>query len=267
MEIETISQLDQNDIKFLNDYFPLIENAFHSYSNFKNRVNIIKAYNLNNISFLFIYNSNYNPHIWYSPIIWAFGNPDLISKSINYIMKKNIIKNQFIALTYSKEKIKGITHIKTYNEDLLILKKLSINKINDKYKIIKLKPEDANESLHLSNAEHFNNNSLNAEKLFIEERETYGIFDNNKLVCRGSIMSRGNNYAAIGGFITDVSYRGNAFATSLIYYISSKLISLNYIPFLTVRTDNLPAQNLYRKLGFEFRDNVTFYDYNTGLRP
>lgn len=82
----------------------------------------------------------------------------------------------------------------------------------------------------------------------------FGIFDNHQLVSAAGthLISPTYRLAAVGNIYTHPDYRGRGYGTQVTSAVVSKLISLGIDDIvLNVEQDNVPANRLYDKLGFE----------------
>ena len=257
-------------LRKLYDHLPFSVNAIDSILNHTERTEIYELKRGVNSIYGVVFNSSYNPHIWYSPIIWFFGLSD-DKENLGYLFNYFIQKYKtFIGLSELQTDLFGLFGVRTYSE-LLMIKNKSVNpSIKNDYKIRLLETEDAEQSIRLSSDVEPGSNrpsNIECEKLFLRERETYGIFLNDTLVCRGSIMANVASYSTVGGFVTDPNYRGMGLAKFLVNYINEIVEYRGYKSVLTVRKTNQIAISLYQKLGFEKMQEVTFIDAGSGVVP
>lgn len=258
----------------LRQYLPYSTNAIHSVLTYPQKTVIYQNATENNSEIItsVAYNSGYNPHIWYSPIIWlSIGgvekNEKLIAATLEYLADKFTSFISMVPKSITLGKLEE--RFKFYKENLMI-RRNSQPPLHSPYTVRRLDSKDAMESLRLSSGIEPNDVRLDpvgAEKLFLKERETYGIFMEGKLVCRGSIMASSGSYYSVGGFVTDQEYRGMGLGTRIVDFICREVELRGGFPFLTVRSDNDIAIKLYKKLGFETLQEITFIDYNTGVVP
>lgn len=265
------SQQTGGIISFLNEYLPFSANALNSIQEYSERTKIFRYGSPQDPSYAVEFISGYNPHIWFSPILWVFpaGN---MNKSLERLLRSAAKRNsRFIALApyVSDDIIPEFTDFKFYKERLMILKDFQSERTL-KYEIKKLHESSAEQSLNLSaEVEPLSavKSTLAAERQFLRERETYGIFLDSKLVCRGSIMANSGGFYSIGGFVTHRDYRRKGLAGDLIWHICKLVRERNGVPFLTVRDDNYAAIPLYRNLGFRELETISFIDYHSGVVP
>jgi len=260
---EVIGNEVSEKIHLLNSYLPFSANAIDSLEKYVNRTKFLMDKEQKLI--IVIFESNYNKHIWNSPIVWVFGCLECINNIFESLLRE--YPERFIILACGNNfKPPKYENIRLYVEDLMILKEL---KISPKRNPLKLDERYALDSLTLStdNKKEIDQSELERERNFLKERETYGFFMEGKLISRGSIMSNASGYSGIGGFITHPDFRNKGYGTDLVSYISSIVIKRENIPFLTVRSDNKIAISLYSKIGFVKIGNVIFMDYKTGSIP
>ncbi len=82
----------------------------------------------------------------------------------------------------------------------------------------------------------------------------YGIFENNKLISAAGthLVSPTYNLAAVGNIYTHPDFRGNGYGTQTTSAVVSELIRQGIEDIvLNVEQDNLLANRLYERLGFE----------------
>ncbi len=262
----------QDDMGILLEQLPFTTNAISSILEYPERTEVFTLKLSGKKAYIVEFKSEYNPHIWYSPILWLFPTSNDLDEL--KIMLKNAIQRNtsFVALapvSYSNDSI-SIPNLRIYREKLLQKITSTRNIVNSQFNIRKLDESDAEQSIILSSTVEPNSIMccpLKSERLFLLERETYGIYIDDILISRGSIMARVQNYSSVGGFVTHPNYRKMGFASALVGYICNLVQDRGQIPFLTVREDNFTALSLYTKLGFEDKGELLFIDYNSGVIP
>jgi ribosomal protein S18 acetylase RimI-like enzyme len=80
----------------------------------------------------------------------------------------------------------------------------------------------------------------------------YGLRVNGRLVAAAGthVVSPGARLAVVGNVLTDVDYRGRGFATAVTGAVTAELLRSCDQVVLNVRSDNPPALNAYRRLGY-----------------
>jgi ribosomal protein S18 acetylase RimI-like enzyme len=80
----------------------------------------------------------------------------------------------------------------------------------------------------------------------------YGLRVNGRLVAAAGthVVSPAARLAVVGNVLTDVDYRGRGFATAVTGAVTAELLRTCDQVVLNVRSDNPPALNAYRRLGY-----------------
>lgn len=95
----------------------------------------------------------------------------------------------------------------------------------------------------------------------------YGKFAEGRLVSMCNARIRFGNLASIGGTFTLPKHRERGYAMScLSKCLEAALEEVGKVG-LFVRSDNVPAKKLYKKVGFEKNSEVVWLDLNTGFVP
>jgi len=85
-----------------------------------------------------------------------------------------------------------------------------------------------------------------------------GIYQHDKLVAMAGERLKVNGYTEISAICTHPHYLGKGYASYLLSQVCQHTIREGNIPFLHVRTDNVRAIDVYKKLGFQIRADVYF---------
>ena len=85
-----------------------------------------------------------------------------------------------------------------------------------------------------------------------------GIFNKDQLVAMAGDRLSLNGYTEVSAICTHPNHLGKGFASYLLSNAAERIIEESNIPFLHVKTDNLRAIEVYKKLGFEIRADVYF---------
>ncbi|MFH4963656.1 GNAT family N-acetyltransferase [Gaetbulibacter sp. M235] len=96
-------------------------------------------------------------------------------------------------------------------------------------------------------------------KRTIEFGGYYGMFEKGKLVAMGGERLHVDRYTEISAICTHPDYQGLGYAAKITHYLASNVIRKGHTPFLHVRTDNVKAIDVYKRLGFEIRTKIYFY--------
>jgi ribosomal protein S18 acetylase RimI-like enzyme len=80
----------------------------------------------------------------------------------------------------------------------------------------------------------------------------YGLRVNGQLVAAAGthVVSQGARLAVVGNVLTHIDYRGRGFATAVTGAVTADLLRTCHQVVLNVRSDNPPALNAYRRLGY-----------------
>jgi ribosomal protein S18 acetylase RimI-like enzyme len=89
----------------------------------------------------------------------------------------------------------------------------------------------------------------------------YGIHKDNQLVAVTGERMKMNSFTEISAVVTHPKYTGNGFAKKLVAYTSNNIFLQNRIPYLHVAENNEGAISLYKRLGFEIRRKISFWNY------
>jgi ribosomal protein S18 acetylase RimI-like enzyme len=87
----------------------------------------------------------------------------------------------------------------------------------------------------------------------------FGIFDGDKLVAMAGQRMNPVPYAEISAVCTHPDYLGRGYASQLLLFHINRIKAAGQIPFLHVKADNERAIQVYEKLGFEIRKEMSFY--------
>ena len=267
-------KVPDNSIKdILDQFLPYSINAINSFDNYRDRVKLYSSVKNHKESVGVLFISEYNIHICFSPTIWIFGDTETSNEILEYLDTSNPAGKYVVQVTGKDANIlKPGLHYKIFREYMMELNELNFHNYlnNTSFPIKRLDKNDARESLLISGFDLENKTEksfIEMEEKFIAERETYGIFEGRKLICRGSIMSCNGKYCSVGGFITHNDFRNRGIGKFLVHYICGLVVSRHRIPVLFMRDDNIPASKLYADIGFEIKGNTYFMDHNTGSRP
>jgi predicted GNAT family acetyltransferase len=88
----------------------------------------------------------------------------------------------------------------------------------------------------------------------------FGIFKNGQLVATAGERMKMNDYTEVSAIVTHPDYTGLGYAKQLIAITVNNIFEQNRIPYLHVVESNVGAINLYEKLGFTTRRNMSFWN-------
>ena len=215
------------------------------------------------------FHSMYNGHIWYDPIIWITGSPDISSKLLHergygrsIVISQTDFSSQFPLKTRGMRVFEEF--IMTVNTDML-----PVSASNPNVEIRQLNTADVEGSLLFSgyDGENMDLKERKQEENFLKERICLGLYSNGQLVSRGAIMSVTEDYASVGAFFTLAGARKKGFGSSIVAEVSRKAATTSKYACLFVRSTNNEAISLYKKLGFKITGKAYFLDLGTGLSP
>ena len=90
-----------------------------------------------------------------------------------------------------------------------------------------------------------------------------GIREDGKLVAMGGLRLHLPGYREITTVATLPGHEGRGYATAIVMALMARIHSAGNKPFLTVRTDNTRAIEIYQRLGFQKRTLL----YSRTIRP
>jgi len=118
-------------------------------------------------------------------------------------------------------------------------------------KVKKLGIEDAKEV-----SENFGEEWAKRIKNAIERGIAYGAYEKNRLASTATASEMLDKIAFIRGVFTIASLRCKGLATSAVSALVKEIINLGKDAVLWVAEDNLPARQIYEKLGFQKAEHV-----------
>ena len=69
-----------------------------------------------------------------------------------------------------------------------------------------------------------------------------------------------NDFTEVSAIVTHPEHTGKGYARQLITYVVNKILDQEKTPYLHVAETNTGAISLYRKLGFETRRKISFWN-------
>ena len=88
----------------------------------------------------------------------------------------------------------------------------------------------------------------------------FGIFKNDKLVAVTGERMKMEGFTEVSAIVTHPDHIGKGYAKQLIAHVVNNIFSQNKIPYLHVVETNTAAIGLYKKLGFETRRKISFWN-------
>jgi ribosomal protein S18 acetylase RimI-like enzyme len=88
----------------------------------------------------------------------------------------------------------------------------------------------------------------------------YGIFKDNKLVTITGERMQMEGFTEVSAVITHPEHTGKGYAKQLVAHTANAILEQNKTPFLHVAKTNISAVNLYQKLGFETRREISIWN-------
>lgn len=93
----------------------------------------------------------------------------------------------------------------------------------------------------------------------------YFLEDKNKIIACGGTHFEAPDVAHLGNIIVIPEFRGRSLGSSLVSTITNKILAKKSYVTLFVTQDNIPAINLYKKLGFFHHKPVTIFSCKKSL--
>ena len=88
----------------------------------------------------------------------------------------------------------------------------------------------------------------------------YGIFKNEEIVSVTGERMRMNGFIEVSAVVTHPNHTGKGYAKQLVIHAVNEIFKQNKIPYLHVIKDNRGAIQLYEKLGFSTRREISFWN-------
>lgn len=86
----------------------------------------------------------------------------------------------------------------------------------------------------------------------------YGIIKNNQLIAVAGERIKLHDFTEVSAIVTHPNFTGKGYAKQLTAHVVNKIIAKGKTPFLHVLNTNSIAINLYEKLGFYTRKEISF---------
>lgn len=255
---------------YLSGLQPFSVNMIAAIRDYPDRCRVLVAHAGNSIAGSLVeFHSRYNRHIWYDPIIWISGQPEIAASLLLKRGSGNSIIISQSPLAFRPHT--GIPEVNVFEEYLLVasLGALAWDEAPGNVIMRRMGADDVGDSLSISgiNGAHSGGNSLEKERNFLQERICLGLYVEGNLVSRGAIMSTTREYASVGAFLTSENERKKGYGTRIVSGTMKEAANYSRNACLFVRSTNLKALSLYSKLGFSMREKVYFTDLGTGSIP
>jgi len=101
----------------------------------------------------------------------------------------------------------------------------------------------------------------------LTKHSVFGVFIDGKLVSVAVAMKRLPQSGELTGVFTHPRHRGRGFGTIVTSAATEEALKHADNVLLYVRSDNVPAKRIYRKLGYRKIDEWYWVDIGTGLKP
>ena len=88
----------------------------------------------------------------------------------------------------------------------------------------------------------------------------FGIFKDKQLIAVTGERMKINEFTELSAIVTHPNHTGQGYAKQLIAHAVNNIFDQNKTPFLHVAETNTGAINLYKKLGFTTRRNISFWN-------
>lgn len=88
----------------------------------------------------------------------------------------------------------------------------------------------------------------------------YGIIKDDELVAVTGERMQMNDFIEVSAVVTHPNHTGKGYAKQLVIHTVNEIFKQNKTPYLHVIEDNSGAIQLYKKLGFEIRRKISFWN-------
>ena len=137
-----------------------------------------------------------------------------------------------------------------YNDDFIM--RCTENDMENLFEIEKqyLQEEVAVRGQKISDAEV----SMHLRQI-LKNQLCFALISDDKIVSKANTNAIGKNWIQIGGVYTLFQFRQNGYAAHTVSALCKRILQAHKNIALFVKTKNLPAQNLYQKIGFTFHSD------------
>lgn len=200
-----------------------------------------------------------------TPATRVYGKKEAVSQLLNFLKEeKTLIFCPPELLDVVEERF---PQARAYLENQMYVSRRLV-RLTKHEKAVKLNPEHTSYLAELySSGEPAYARSEQRCRMLIEKHAAYGVFVEEELVSAAIALKRLPEVSEITGVLTKPKFRGKGFATIATSAATEE--ALRYAPKTTlfVRSDNIPALKMYKKLGYRKICEWYWVDVDTGLRP
>lgn len=200
-----------------------------------------------------------------TPATRLYGEREAVSQLLNLLEKeKMLIFCPPELLDVVEERF---PQARCYLEDQMYVSRSSVRFINHE-KAMRLDPEHASSLAELySSGEPSYARSEERCRTLLEKHSVYGVFADDELVSAAIALKRMPEVSEITGVFTKPKSRGRGFATITTSAATEEALKNAPKTTLFVRSDNIPAVEIYKKLGYRKICEWYWIDVGAGLKP
>lgn len=199
------------------------------------------------------------------PATRVYGEREAVSQLLN------LLEDEKMLIFCSPELLDVVEErfpqARSYLEDQMYVSRSLVQFINHE-EAVRLGPEHASSLAELySSGEPSYARSEERCRTLLEKHAVYGAFADDKLVSAAITLKRLPEISDITGIFTKPRFRGRGFATIATSAATEEALKNAPKTTLFVRSDNIPAVRIYKKLGYRKVCEWYWVDIGTGLRP
>jgi len=98
-------------------------------------------------------------------------------------------------------------------------------------------------------------------------KPTFAVVSGGRILSIANILAVTSDVSMIGGVYTVPEFRGRGLATSVVSKATEEALKLSRLSTLVVRSENLPAVRLYRKVGYEPYKRLKWVCVGVDVKP
>ena len=98
-------------------------------------------------------------------------------------------------------------------------------------------------------------------------KPTFAVVSGGRILSIANILAVTSDVSMIGGVYTVPEFRGRGLATSVVSKATEEALKLSRLSTLVVRSENLPAVRLYRKVGYELYKRLKWVCIGVDVKP